>query len=451
MRISALVNERVGLFGFGKEGLATFTALQAAGHTREVLVFGDTPPELPQGCRFVPEAEAGAALVALDVVVRSPGFAPTHPLRQLLDAAAACGQTTATCLFLHETRAAGVTVIGITASKGKSTISALTHACLQEAGLPAVLLGNIGKPALAQLTEVLRERPLVVMELSSYQCADLEPGYGPQLAALGTLFPEHLDYHGGYAAYLEAKTNIARSQQTEDALVCDAAAWPQLAHLALQQQVELVNATTTLHWEEGWFLQDQTRLVDDSGMRIPGRHNRANACIAFALARRFGVTPQQFQAVLRSFAGLPLRLQPEGEHGGIHWINDSISTAPEATAAALQALAGQVHTLIVGGQDRGYDPAPLLQAIADYAVRAVVALPDTGNGIAAALQLAQPTVKVALVANLQEAVLAARQLTPKGATCLLSPGAPSYNLFSNFEARGSEFRRCFMSLPPPDA
>lgn len=446
MRISALINKRLGLLGFGKEGAATLAALRLAGHAGEVLVFGDTPPlQLPDDCRFVPAEQAPAGFATLDAVVRSPGFAPRHTLRQILDATR-CLQTTATCIFMAEARAADITVIGVTASKGKSTISALVQACLQQARLPGLLLGNIGKPALAVLDQIVREKPLVVMELSSYQCADLEPGFGPPLAAIGSLFPEHLDYHGGYAGYLEAKTNIARSQCAEDVLVCHAQAWPELQAQGLRQQVELCNDEAGLHWENGWFLQGETRLVDDSGMRIPGLHNRANACIAFALARRQGVTAEQFQAVLREFAGLPFRLQSEGMHGGIHWINDSISTAPEASAAALEALSGQVHTLIVGGQDRGYAPLPLLQAITRYGVRAVIALPDTGIGIAEALQRMKKGVKVQVVADLQEAVNAAVQLTPKDATCLLSPGAPSYNLFTGFEARGEEFRRCIKAL-----
>jgi len=446
MRISALVNKRLGLLGFGKEGAATLAALRQAGHAGEVLVFGDTAPQqLPTACCFVPAAQAPAGFATLDAVVRSPGFAPRHPLRQVLDTTG-CLQTTATCIFMAETRAADVTVIGVTASKGKSTISALVQACLQQAGLQSLLLGNIGKPALAVLEQVVREKPLIVMELSSYQCADLEPGFGPPLAAIGSLFPEHLDYHGGFAAYLDAKTNLARSQRAEDALVCHVQAWPELQGQGLRQQVELCNDSAGLHWENGWFMQGRTRLVDDSGMRIPGLHNRANACIAFALARRHGVTAEQFQAVLRAFAGLPFRLQAEGVHGGIHWINDSISTAPEASAAALEALAGQVHTLILGGQDRGYDPMPLLQAIRKFGVRAVIALPDTGIGIAEALQRMGTEIKVQAVADLQQAVSAAVQLTPQDATCLLSPGAPSYNLFTGFEARGGEFRRCIEAL-----
>jgi UDP-N-acetylmuramoylalanine--D-glutamate ligase len=446
MHISVLVDRQLGLLGFGKEGAATLAALRQAGHAAEVLVFGDTPPpQLPTGCRFVPPEQAPVGFSALDAVVRSPGFAPRHPLRQMLDTTR-CLQTTATCIFMAETRAADVTVIGVTASKGKSTISALVQACLQQAGLPSLLLGNIGQPALAVLEHVVNEKPLVVMELSSYQCADLEPGFGPPLAAIGSLFPEHLDYHGGYAGYLEAKTNIARSQRAEDVLVCHVQAWPELQAQGLRQQVEICNDTAGMHWENGWFMQGSMRLADDSGMRIPGLHNRANACIAFALARRHGVKAEQFQNVIREFSGLPYRLQAEGLHGGIHWINDSISTAPEASAAALEALAGQVHTLIVGGQDRGYNPLPLLQAIATHGVRAVIALPDTGIAIAEALQQMDKRVKVQVVPDLPQAVQTAVQLTPKGAVCLLSPGAPSYNLFTGFEARGGEFRRCIGAL-----
>ncbi|MFO1405273.1 MAG: UDP-N-acetylmuramoyl-L-alanine--D-glutamate ligase [Azonexus sp.] len=442
MLISELAKTRVGLLGLGREGLATLAALRSAGHHDDVYLFADVAPgNLPPGCCYVPLEEVPRAASNLDIVIRSPGFAPTHPLRQIIDSAR-CRQTTATQTFLHEARDASVEVIGITASKGKSTTSTLAHACLLAAGRSSVLVGNIGQPAIELLDRVLREKPVVVMELSSYQCADLIPGYGPSLASLGALFPEHLDYHGSLEAYIDAKLNIARTQRLSDALVCHADSLPKASSLELLQEIELVNNESVLHFKGGWFFDGETKLVPDDHMHLLGTHNRANACIAFALARRFGATPTHLESVLSEFRGLPFRLEAEGLIGGISWVNDSISTAPEATAAALEALGGKVNTLIAGGYERGYDPRAMAEAIIEHQVRDVILLPDTGAVIGACLSQRGRDSGIYLVASLEEAVQLASRVTPLGSTCLLSPGAPSYNAFSSFEERGLEFRRC---------
>ena len=452
MRISALINQRIALLGLGREGLASLSVLRAAGHAETVMVLADTAPDsLPENCQFLPLSALPAS--NLDVVIRSPGFAPHHELRQALDQLA-CQQVTATQLFLNEMRAASIQVIGITASKGKSTTSALCYAALQAAGIASVLVGNIGQPALELMQEILQQRPVVVMELSSYQCADLQDGCGPQLAAIGALFPEHLDYHGSLQAYFDAKLRLAQSQTKVDSLICHAQALPQLARLDLPQAIEVVNEVVNqaqgLHFQDGVFYDGAESLFSDEGMLVPGLHNRANACLAFALARRMGVTAAQMQTALRSFAGLPFRLQNEGVQAGICWINDSISTAPEATAAALEAMQGRTYTLIAGGHERGYAPDLMVQAIFQHGVREVILLPDTGSVIASCLaefasKHAQPP-RVHQVANLALAVKLAHEVTPQGGTCIMSPGAPSYNAFSGFEARGREFRRCIHEL-----
>ena len=145
-------------------------------------------------------------------------------------------------------------------------------------------------------------------------------------------------------------------------------------------------------------------------------------------------------AVLRSFGGLPYRLQDEGERNGVRWVNDSLSTAPEAAAAAVRALAPGVRTVIAGGQDRGYDPTPLVEALIAHGVQTLVVVPDTGAAIAAAARRMGFGGDVHEVAGLPEAVAMAVARTPAGSTCLFSPGAPSYNRYKSFEERGAHLR-----------
>lgn len=439
MRISAISGQRVGLLGLGREGSATLAALQRAGHARDVTVFLDQPAEMPAGARLADAASLEAELANLDVLVRSPGFSPRHRLRQAADQCAVV-QTTATNLFLAELREHGVPVIGITGSKGKSTTSTLVHLTLRAAGVPAVLVGNIGVAALDQLDGILRERSPVVMELSSYQCADLPDGHGPAIAAILDLFPEHIDWHGSVAEYYAAKARIASSQRDEDRLFCNPGAMELLAETSAGRRAEAINVPGGWHFRDGWFWRGEARLFDDHAMLLRGVHNRRNAVAALAMASELGAEPQHLERVLGEFGGLPFRLEEEGVWVGIRWINDSLSTAPEAAAAAVRSVDGGVHTLIAGGHDRGYDASAIIDAVGDVGVRLLLVLPDTGRKIAGLARERCVTATVRECETLDEAVRVAASETPRGAVCVFSPGAPSYNRYSSFEERGRHFR-----------
>jgi UDP-N-acetylmuramoylalanine--D-glutamate ligase len=471
MRISALLERPVLLLGAGREGLATLALLRARGYRRPVPLIADqAPAELPPGLSLVSADAIGAALAPDCVVVRSPGFAPHHPLRRQLDDWGGA-QTTATRLMLTELAASRIPVIGVTASKGKSTISTLIQALLTRSNIAATLVGNIGVPALSRLDTILQTRPVVVIELSSYQCDDLPAGEGPGTVVFGSLFPEHLDWHGSLAAYYGAKARLLAAAPAGGTLLVHQAVLPILTEAGLAASLartdislEWVNTPNGLHPAGQGFMDGERLLCKSAQMRLPGRHNRENACLALAAARRFGVGSQQFEQVLAAFEGLPFRLQQEGVHAGIHWINDSISTAPEAACAGLEAFGGAVHTLITGGQDRGYDYAPLVAAIAHWQVGDVILLPESGAAIAAAAAQAARARQAAgqldrghhasrwhTVGNLGEAVQLAAQLTEVGGVCLFSPAAPSYHAWSGFEARGQDFRAALQALPPPPA
>lgn len=442
MRISDLTELDVAILGFGREGRSVLDALRRAGHRREVRVVTDAETAVPEGV----VAHVGPSrLPRVDVVIRSPGFSPSHPLRLAFDALAAL-QTTATNLFLAELRHQGLPVIGITGSKGKSTTSTLTHRTIA-AARPAVLVGNIGEAALDSLERILAERPVTVMELSSYQCSDLPDGGAPPTAALLDLFPEHLDWHGGLDAYYGAKARIGLAQREGDVLRFNPNARGSLGPAAQRAGAAAMNVTEGLHFtagaigEDGTFRRGAEALFTDVRMRLRGEHNRRNAVAALALAETLG--PGSWHAhleeVLADFGGLPFRLEDEGEHAGRRFINDSISTAPEALAAALRAFP-EARTLIAGGFDRGYDASTVARAIGASTLRTVITLPETGHAIAAAVRAAGLSVAIHEEESLPAAVERAFATTASGETVLFSPGAPSYNQYASFEERGKHLR-----------
>jgi len=297
--------------------------------------------------------------------------------------------------------------------------------------------------------------------MSSYQCDDLMPQEGPPCVVFGRLFPEHLDWHGDLKNYYAAKAKLLIALPKGGQVFIDAQAYSTLQTFdgdpkLYESEIQLVkvNDPSGVHFLNGCFWDGEQKFSSDDGMRIPGQHNRDNACLAYAAARSKGVPISAFQSALHQFSGLPYRLQHEGRHAGIDWINDSISTAPEAACAALEAFGiGGTTTLIVGGQDRGYDYHPLLQAICLFKVSHVILIPESGEkiGLIAQSPEFQDVLKTIpsrfhFAPNLKDAVELAAQLTPKDGRCVFSPAAPSYHQWSGFEARGQDYRSCIELL-----
>jgi UDP-N-acetylmuramoylalanine--D-glutamate ligase len=420
------------VFGYGVEGRSAVAWLRRLGCRNARVISSTRPKDLEDGLGWVAASDTDAALSGVNLLIKSPGIAPSHPL---LAAAAERGipVTSATVLFVERAREAGLALIGVTGSKGKSTTATLIHRTLQAASIPTVLVGNIGRSALDVLEDVVSNRQVVVLEMSSYQTHELT--VGPSVAVITRLFPEHLDWHGGVLPYYAAKLKIAATQRFDDVTIWNAAD-PELA-----RRVPLGPARHVA------FGLGALRYSDE-GMKLRGRHNRLNACAALAAAEIFGALPSHLEGVLASFSGLPHRLEDLGVHGGVRWINDSISTAPEAAVAALEAFGADVATYIGGGSDRGFDFGPLARELALRALESVILLPPGGPSIQAALAAVDPeaAARARVVSDLAEAVALAARLTPEGSTILFSPASPSYGLYTNFEERGEVFRRLVEAL-----
>jgi len=448
MRTCDLAETDVGLAGFGAEGRATRSALRRAGHRRRLVVLDDAAPREGETLEWLSGAPAIEALASLGVVVASPGLPPHHPV--LVEA---CRRgipvTTATNLFLAEMAAAGRPVVGITGSKGKSTTSTLLHRALEAGGRPAALVGNIGAPALDQVEDILARGAVAVMETSSYQAHHVERG--PDLVVLLDLFPEHVPWHGSVETYYQAKLRLARTQPENATTIWNGASAELRAREPFGPARHVAYATPAgFHFEAGIFRRGAQKLFDDSRVRLRGLHNRVNACAVLAACEALSVEPSAVETALDDFEGLPHRLEPLGEMGGLSWINDAISTAPESAAAALEAFSGMARALIAGGHDRGLDFAPLARAIARHGIRHVALIPDTGARIAEALRSERVAgVVVRECADLAEAVSWMAREAPRGSTVLFSPASPSYGSFRNFEERGDTFRRLVHSLPEP--
>jgi len=438
VRFSDLEGATVGVWGAGRE-IRSFAA-QLERHlpgARIAVLACDAPPDpadvelLRAGELEVAIGDASTgALERCDVVVRSPGVTVHRPeMRALREKGVPIA--TATGLWLAER--GGRSVVGVTGTKGKSTTVSMAHHLAAAAGRDAVVAGNIGLPALDLLDS---EPELVFLELSSYQIADLE--IGPEVAAITNLFPEHLDWHHSTENYRAEKLRVFALPGVRAAIVN--ARQPELPAAAGGVE-DVVEYGTAAGWDAGpaGILRQGELVVPAADLPLPGEHNALDLCAALAALEAIGVEPP-LPAGLRGFASLPHRLQPIGERDGVLWVDDSISTTPESTLAALAAFPDRDVVLLAGGQDRGQDYTELGAALAGRGA-AVVGMPTTGErAVSAARAAGVPAPRAMDAADLEDAVRRARELAGPGGVILLSPAAPSYDRFRNFEERGERFR-----------
>ena len=420
MRFSELDGLAVGVWGAGLETRSFARLLrERLPRARIAVVVLEAPaeaPELTDGATVVDAAHAAEALTACDILVRSPGVSIYRP--------ELAGVPTATPTGLWLAEREGRNVIGVTATKGKSTTAKLIAHLIGKTGREVLLGGNIGRPAL----DFLDDDTLAVIELSSYQIADLPTG--PEIAMAANVYSEHLQWHVTFDAYRADKLRLLNLPGVRRC-VLNATSPEVMAAPRATDDVFLFGEAP------GWHVAEGNRVVrgDETFGPVPlfGPHNALNVCGALTALEAAGIALPPADA-LSDFENLPHRMQVVHEAGGITWIDDSISTEPHAARFAVESFPGRPVILIGGGFDRGQDYAELGAFLAARDVR-VFALPTTGERLAAAVGET-----ATLVPDLRSAVAAARAAAKPGTVVLLSPAAPSFNTHKNFEARGDEFR-----------
>ena len=350
-----------------------------------------------------------ALLDGVDELVKSPGVPGEHVL---VARARELGIPVRSEVELGF-RLLGVELVGVTGTNGKTTTAELLGAILTRK-----VAGNGGR-ALTGLDGEVEPGELVVCELSSFQLEDVH-ALRCRVAILLNLEPDHLDRHGSFEAYRDAKLRIFENQTAED--------WAVLPRGF--GAVPGAGSRVEFAWDDALPAEP----------RIPGRHNRENAAAATAAARALGVPDGQIAHALETFPGVPHRLEPVGERRGVRFVNDSKATNVAAALRALDAYAGEPVRLIAGGSRKGEDVAPLAAAIGPN-VRSVFLIGETADELAAALQVPYDRVD-----TLERAVAAAYAAAEPGDVVLLSPAAASYDQFRDFEHRGEEFRRLVANL-----
>ena len=445
MKIVDLAGKRVALWGWGREGRAAYAALRARLPGQALTLFCSAAEAIEASGFNDPllameHAPTSERLAAFDVVVKSPGISPYSPAA-LVAAASGTRFIGGTALWFGERADADGNAPGticVTGTKGKSTTSSLLAHLLRAAGMRTALAGNIGVPLLELLDA---EADAWAIELSSYQTRDVAAsGARPGIAIVTNLHPEHLDWHGSEARYIEDKLALLTEAKPHIAVLN--AADPRLASLSLPD--------SDIHWygdARGWHLHDDALyrgeqfVMDTASLPLPGWHNRSNLCAVLTALDAFGLDAAALAPHAATFQPLPNRLQPLGERDGILYVNDSISTTPMATLAALALYRERPVALLVGGHDRGLPWGDFAAAMRTQAPRAIVTLGQNGPRIHALLKIVAEEGGFALssAGDLAEAMAQARAALPAGGVLLLSPGAPSFGMYKDYVARGRHF------------
>ena len=408
---SLIAGRRILIAGYGREG-------QSAERLVRTLL-PDAPPAVAtqvENGRWKDSEGLWHADWPFDLVIKSPGI-PNFQFSILN-----FQLTSLTDLFLQVY--ADLT-IGVTGTKGKSTTSSLIAHLIPG----SILAGNIGIP-LFDIVEQLDEHSVVVAELSCHQLEVLHRS--PHISLVLNLFQEHLDHYPDYMAYKMAKLQIALHQQPSDHFFyCTDN--PELRDLVQRLAPRLKGQ---LH---PYSLSDLQPPTSDllASFPLPGDHNRSNALVACRVAQLITRQPlSTFNIQLSTFTPLRHRMERVGLFRGITWYNDSISTIPAATIAAVRAL-GRVDTLILGGFDRGIDYSPLVEFLNEHPTKNIVFVGAAGRRIKS--QFSIFNFQFILEDDYSKIVPWCAEHTPQGGVVLLSPAAASYDSFKNFEARGDFF------------
>ena len=446
--IAALAGRRVAVFGAGMEGQSF--ARRVGPSCAELVIVDDAAADVPG---YSAPRRASAADIAefgveapsvlegggFDFVVHSPGISRYD---ERLAAAEELGAvvTTPTALWLEDFQ--DRRVVAVTGSKGKTTTAMLTAAALRAYGLDVVLAGNIGRP----VTELYDDdsHDVFVVELSSFQTADVTTS--PSVGVLTLLSADHLDWHRNLANYIDDKLRLF-SHREDVPVAVNGCADETVARTSELFGRVLYGNDGPVRLGGGTIVVEGLGPLDLGRFQLLGEHNLVNACGAVTAALLLTGDPpaaRPLEDELCAVTAPRSRLQPIGEYDGVIYVDDALASNPEGTLAALRAFAGVRVALIVGGQDRGLDFAPLARGIEASSPQPVVVWIDDGGDAGAAIAAALDHLSCRATrrpAPSLEAAVAMAASSPDVEAVLFSPAAPTPHAEGTYLDRSRRFRQ----------
>jgi len=417
MKLKELENNSILILGFGREGKDTYSFLRKIYPDKILAIADQKIDKKGKNLKVFSGKNYLSAISKYSIIIKSPGIS-----FELIEPYLSKGQkvTSQTEIFINNYPGE---IIGVTGTKGKGTTVSLIYHILQEAGLNVRIGGNIGKPVLQSLLTA-RKGEIFVYEMSSHQLKNLKRS--PHIAVFLNLFPAHLNFFKDYKDYKRSKENIALYQTEKDFFIYNSD-YKELKELAKKTKAKKI------------AFNNYKGIIPKKDIPLVGNFNLLNVTAAALVAKLYKVPIKDIRQAVKSFKPLPHRLEFVKEYKGIKFYNDSLATVPEATIAGIEAFNGKLKTLILGGQHiPGIDFSRLAKKIIEEKVETLIFLPETGKEIyKEVLKYGKP--KTFFVNSMKQAVETAYKHTKNG-VCLLSPTAPSFNLFKDYKERGDLFK-----------
>lgn len=405
------------ILGFGREGQSLYNFLKRHHSDAKIAIVDIKTPTDHQ--LYLNANDYFKQLERFDIIVKSPGFVLGEKFPEPAKAKITCLSD----LFI---RFCPAPIIGVTATKGKSTTSSLVEHILKKVGKKSLLVGNIGKACFDYVDEIDSDY-IVAYELSSQQLEFTK--HSPHVAILLNIYTDHLNYHGSIAAYAAAKKHIFQYQKANDLFIYGDFT-PDRVH---PDEIKACKAQKI-------SLETQNEIaISDIKTLLVGDHNKKDAIAAILACEFLGIDRKAAMQAIQDFSPLEHRLEHVGNFKGIDFYNDSIATNQEAVIAGIKALP-KLKTIIVGGARKGFKYDLLVNFLLTTPVENILLLPDTDVEIQALFDQHQHHKNLVHIKDLAEGVKLAYQLTPAGFAAALEPAAASFNQFKNFEERGEKFR-----------
>ena len=433
-------NKTICVLGFGREGKSTYKMIEKYCSPKALAIadLNDIDREangIPENVDLICGKDYQQCLDRFDMVFKSPGIVLEKPVSQLK-----CQITCETQVFFECFREQ---IIGITGTKGKSTVTSLIYHVLDESGIDCRIAGNIGIPVF-DIAEGMNEDTIVVCELSCHQLEYMT--VSPKYAVFLNLYEEHLDHYGTMWNYYNAKKNIYLHQHENDVLLINSEIAPKERITWNTYTVSDKNSDADIFVSGGMVHCTEPYAIPTDKVKLLGTHNHYNIAVAYYITTMF-IREEDFTKALCTFSPLAHRLEYVDTVHGIRWYDDSISTACATAISAVQSVP-DVGTVLIGGMDRGIDYAPLVDFLAKADVR-VICMETSGKRVYDMI-LARDSFRnkerVHYTDHLDGAVKLAAEITPEGMSCVMSPAAASYGIFKNFEERGDAFKKLVAEL-----
>ena len=424
------------ILGFGREGRATYGILTKYCCPDSITIadinsINRDANAIAADTRLVCGEDYQKSLDNFDIVFKSPGIVLEKQPDELRFTV-----TSETQVFFEVYREQ---IIGITGTKGKSTVTSLIYHILRESGKECIIAGNIGVPVF-NIAENMTDETIVVCELSCHQLEYMT--VSPSAAVFLNLYEEHLDHYGTIERYYNAKKNIYLYQDEDDCLLIN-------SDIAPKDDDGLVFSISDRESDSDIYISGGRINLKFSGesydiptdkIRLLGIHNHFNIAAAFFMTAPF-VSREEFEKALCSFNPLAHRLEYIDTVKGIRWYDDSISTACATAIEAVKSVP-EAGTILIGGMDRGIDYSPLAEFLGGSDVN-VICMESSGKRV---YDMMSKSERVYYVPHLNDAVKLAAEITPPGKSCVLSPASASYGIFKNFEERGDAFKKLVYEL-----